>query len=210
MQLRTIILRRITLQQTIKVNNKEIHVSFTNYYDSVLGEFLFTQVMCDVFMPGNEAVPIDLEKQQIRRIIDGFAKRKELSIELSKMVKGKYYFVINPRMRYDLGWLEGKKENKRLSNDPQAKADAATAVIPTPPTQNPEPEKREYTDNRRRFLVSKGFTHNKTTNNWELYGIRFPDSKIDNSQPDEEFYTGMNSLIAADNQNREKRKPKSR
>lgn len=200
------------MNQTIKVNNKEINVSFSNYYDSVLGEFLFTQVMCDVFMPGNEVVPIDVEKQQIRRIIDGFKKRKELSNEISKEnIKGKSYYVINPRMRYDLGWLEGKKEKKPLSKDPQVKEDeASTAVTPEPPKQQPKPEKREYTDNRRKYMVSKGFKHNEATNNWELHGIRFPDSKIDNSQTDEEFTTGMNSLINADYQNRAKRKPKSK
>jgi hypothetical protein len=197
------------LNQTIKINNKEMNVSFSNYYDSALGEFLFTQVMCDVFMPGNEVVPIDIEKQQIRRIIDGFKKRKELSNELMKEnIKGKSYYVINPRMRYDLGWLEGKKEKKPLTKELQV--EAPTAIAPEPPKQQPKPEKREYTDNRRKYLVSKGFKHNEATNNWELHGIRFPDSKIDNSQTDDEFTAGMNSLINADDQNREKRKPKSR
>ncbi|KIL36023.1 hypothetical protein SD71_11940 [Cohnella kolymensis] len=200
------------MNQTIKVDNKEINVSFSNYYDSALGDFMFTQVMCDVFMPGNEVVPVDIEKQQIRRIIDGFKKRKELSDEISKEnIKGKSYYVINPRMRYDLGWLAGKKEKKPLTKELKAEAhEEPTPVTPEPPMQKPQPEQREYKDDRRKYLVSQGFKHNEATNNWELHGIRFPDSKIDTPRTDEEFKTGMNSLIRADTQNREKRKPKSK
>ncbi len=66
------------MNKTITVNRKEINVSFSGYFDSAVGDLLFTQVMCDVFMPGNEVVPVAVEKERIDRIISAFKNRKAL------------------------------------------------------------------------------------------------------------------------------------
>ncbi|MCD9022922.1 hypothetical protein [Cohnella silvisoli] len=210
------------MNQTITVNKKEIAVTFTNYFDSEFGEFLFKQVMCDVYMPGNEVVPIAVEKEQIRLVIEGFKKRKELYDEIPKEnIKGKSYYVINSRMRYDLDWLKGNKPVKPISlaEHEKLKADEARGIKPAAvvePLESPEPRKLqpeqpkapEYKDNRRKFLLSKGFKHNLATNNWEIKDIRFPDSKIDKSKSDEEFAEGMNRLLEASYQNHLKRRAK--
>lgn len=211
------------MNQTITINKKEIAVTFTNYFDSELGEFLFKQVMCDVYMPGNEVVPIAVEKEQIRLVIEGFKNRKELYNEIPKEnIKGKFYYVINSRMRYDLAWLKGNKPAKPISlaEHEQRKADEARGIKPAieiEPSDSPElsklqpeqPKVLEYKDNRRRFLLSQGFKHNLATNNWEIKDIRFPDSKIDKSKSDEEFAEGMNRLLEASYQNHLKRRVKS-
>jgi hypothetical protein len=211
------------LNQTITINKKEIAVTFTNFYDSELGEFLFKQVMCDVYMPGNEVVPIDIEKQQIKLVIEGFKKRKELYDEIPKEnIRGKSFYVINTRMRYDLDWLKGNKPEKPISlaEHNKMKEDEARGIVrpiakpvveeivvaPVPP--KPEPKPPEYKDSRRKFLLAKGFKHNLVTNNWEIKDIRFPDSKIDKSKTDAEFEEGMIRLLDASYQNHLKRKAK--
>lgn len=209
------------MNQTITINKKEIAVTFTNYFDSELGEFLFKQVMCDVYMPGNEVVPIAIEKEQIKLVIDGFKKRKELYDEIPKEnIKGKSYYVINTRMRYDLDWLKGNKPAKPISLAEAAKLKEEEALgitrpavkpaeeLPEAPKITPPPKPPEYKDNRRKFLLSKGFKHNLESNNWEIKDIRFPDSKIDKSSSDEEFEEGMNRLLEASYQNHLKRKAK--
>ncbi len=211
------------MNQTITINKKEIAVTFTNYFDSELGEFLFKQVMCDVYMPGNEVVPISVEKEQIRLVVEGFKKRPELRDEIpQENVKGKPYFIINSRMRYDLDWMKGNKPPKPISlaEHEKMKADEARGIKPVAPVAKPseipelqkpipeEPKAPEYKDNRRKFLLSKGFKHNLATNNWEAKDIRFPDSKIDKSPSDEEFAEGMNRLLDASYQNHLKRKTK--
>jgi hypothetical protein len=210
------------LNQTITINKKEVAVTFTNYFDSELGEFLFKQVMCDVYMPGNEVVPIAIEKEQIKRVVEGFKKRIELYDEIPKEnIKGKSYYVINSRMRYDLDWLKGNKPAKPISlaEHEKRKADEARGIKPVvvaesqetmePPAPEAEdPKAPEYKDNRRKFLLSKGFKHNLSTNNWEIKDIRFPDSKIDKSSSDEEFEEGMNRLLDASYQNHLKRRAK--
>jgi len=208
------------LNHRVTINKKEVAVSFTHYFDSELGEFLFKQVMCDVYMPSNEAVPIDVEKEQIRRIVEGFKKRKELYDEIPKeMIGGKAYYVINSRMRYDLDWLKGRKIERPISlkEHEKMKADEARGIKPAPkPPEEPEeevaappavaPKAPEYKDARRKFLLSKGFRHNLETNNWEIKDIRFPDSKIDKSASDAEFEGGMNRLLEASYQNHLKRR----
>ncbi|BBI32277.1 hypothetical protein [Cohnella abietis] len=209
------------MNQTITINKKEIAVSFTNYFDSELGEFLFKQVMCDVYMPGNEVVPIAVEKEQIKRVVEGFKNRPELHDEIPKEnIKGKSYYVINTRMRHDLDWLKGNKPERPISlaEHEKLKADEARGIKPaavkpveTIEPSEPEPvelKAPEYTDNRRKFLLAKGFKHNLATNNWEIKDIRFPDSKIDKSNSDEEFADGMNRLLDASYQNHLKRKAK--
>jgi hypothetical protein len=207
------------LNQTITINKKDVAVTFTNYFDSELGEFLFKQVMCDVYMPGNEIVPIAIEKEQIKRVVEGFKKRKELYDEIPKEnIKGKSMYVINSRMRYDLDWLKGNKPAKPISlaEHEKLKADEARGIKPAaaaepqePPTpQLEEPKAPEYKDNRRKYLLSKGFKHNLATNNWEIKDIRFPDNKIDKSSSDKEFEEGMNRLLDASYQNYLKRKAK--
>jgi len=211
------------LNQTITINKKDVAVSFTNYFDSELGEFLFKQVMCDVYMPGNEVVPIDVEKEQIKRVIEGFKKRPELHNEIVKEnIKGKSYYVINTRMRYDLDWLKGNKPERPISlaEHEKRKADEARGIKPAavvePPesieplkSQQDEPKAPEYKDNRRKYLLAQGFKHNLVTNNWETKDIRFPDSKIDKSATDEEFAEGMQRLLDASYQNHLKRRTKS-
>jgi hypothetical protein len=210
------------LKQTITINKKEVAVTFTNYFDSELGEFLFKQVMCDVYMPGNEVVPIAIEKEQIKLVIEGFKKRNELYEEIPKEnIKGKSYYVINSRMRYDLDWLKGNKPAKPISlaEHEKRKADEALGIKPAvtaktqeiselPTPQPEEPKAPEYKDNRRKYLLSKGFKHNLATNNWEIKDIRFPDSKIDKPSSDEELAEGMNRLLDASYQNHLKRRAK--
>lgn len=204
------------MNQTITINKKDIRVSFNDHYDSELGEFLFIQVMCDVYMPGNEVVPIEVEKQQIKLILEGFKKRKALYEELKKEdVKGKSLYLITPKMRYDLDWMQ-EKPKLLSSKDPRAmiapsKVVAATPEISESSQTEPEPELKQpvFTDNRRKYLQAKGFKLNQATNNWEIKDIRFPDSKIDNSKTDAEFEEGMTSLLNASYQNHLKRKTKA-
>ncbi|XID93412.1 hypothetical protein ACF3MZ_02430 [Paenibacillaceae bacterium WGS1546] len=203
------------MKHKVTINNKDVAVSFTRYFDTELGDFLFKQVMCDVYMPGNEAVPIDVEKEQIRRVVEGFKKRKELHDEIPKeTIRGKAYYVINQKMRYDLEWLQGRKVERPipLAEHEKMKADAARGIRPVPAAPGKEPEEPErpraeqpvapeYKDNRRKFLLAKGFKHNLVTNNWEVKDIRFPDAKIDKSPSDEEFEDGMNRLLDASYRN---------
>jgi len=212
------------LHHKVIINKKPVAVTFTSYYDTELGEFLFKQVMCDVYMPGNEVVPIDVEKEQIRRIVEGFKKRKELYDEIPKEnIKGKAYYVINTKMRYDLDWLKGRKQERPISlaEHEKMKADAARGIKPAPkPPAEPEeefaapqteaPKAPEYKDARRQFLLAKGFRHNLATDNWEIKDIRFPDSKIDKSPSDAEFEEGMNRLLDASYQNHLKRRATSK
>jgi len=212
------------LYHKVTINKKEVAVSFTHYFDTELGEFLFKQVMCDVYMPSNEAVPIDVEKEQIRRIVEGFRKRKELYEEIPKeTIGGKAYYVINSRMRYDLDWLKGRKKERPISLEEheKMKADLAHGIQPAPKAPEvPEEETAprpaapqaapEYKDPRRLFLLAKGFKPNLATNNWEIKDIRFPDAKIDKSPSDAEFEEGMNRLLEASYQNHLKRKAASK
>lgn len=206
------------MNQTITINKKDIRVSFSDYYDSELGEFLFIQVMCDVYMPGNEVVPIEVEKQQIKSILEGFKKRKALYDELNKEeIKGKSLYLITPKMRYDLDWM--KEKPKLLSSkDPRAMLAPSKVTVEESEASDHATAKSEpvyeqkqpvFTDNRRSFLQSKGFKLNLETNNWEIKDIRFPDSKIDKSKSDEEFESGMTSLLNASYQNHLKRKSKA-
>lgn len=196
------------MNKTITVNRKEINVSFSGYFDSAVGDLLFTQVMCDVFMPGNEVVPVAVEKEQIDRIIAAFKKRKALYGEIRKEnVKGKSYYVINPRMRYDLEWLEGKKK-VILSKDhpPRLEAvDKGAIGEEQQPQAEREPAREDFSDGRRAYLASQGFAFNRATNNWEAGGIRFPDALVNKPGTDEEFRHGMERLIAADRQSRSKK-----
>ncbi len=199
------------MNQIITVNKKTVSVSFTNYFDSMFGEFLFRQVMCDVYMPGNEVVPIDLEKEQIRLILEAFKNRKELHNEIRKEdIKGQSVYVITPQMRYDLRWLKGPKPKKPLTKEkPPADDDDDDYDIPgvTTATENAKPaaQPREFKDARRQYLMSIGFVLNESTNNWVRKGIRFPDGKINAAPSDEQFIDDMTRLIAADERSRQKR-----
>jgi hypothetical protein len=197
------------LNKTITINKKEINVNFSGYYDSAIGDLLFTQVMCDVFMPGNDVVPIQVEKEQIKRITEGFKKRKALYDELRKeTVKGKSYYVITPRLRYDLGWLEGKKKVILTKERPPQVEETAAADTVEPAQTQSVMALPDFTDSRRKYLISVGFQYNPSTKNWEAGSIRFPDAMIDKSATDEAFIDGMNRLIAAD-ENSRKKKPKN-
>lgn len=199
------------MNQIITVNKKTVSVSFTNYFDSTLGEFLFRQVMCDVYMPGNEVVPIDLEKEQIRLILEAFKNRKELYNEIRKEdIKGQSVYVITPQMRYDLRWLKGPKPKKPLTKEkPPSDDDDDDYDIPgvtaTADSAKPAAKPREFTDARRQYLMSIGFVLNESTNNWVRKGIRFPDGKINAAPSDEQFIEDMTRLIAADERSRQKR-----
>lgn len=197
------------MNQIITVNKKQVSVSFTNYFDSVLGEFLFQKVMCDVYMPGNEVVPIDLEKEQIRLIVEAFKNRKELRDEIRKEdVKGQSVFVITPQMRYDLRWLKGPKPKKPLTKEKPPEEDDDDDDIPgvsAASQEQPAAKPREFSDFRRKHLLSLGFALNESTNNWVRKGIRFPDNKIDGAASDEQFVDDMARLIAADERSRQKR-----
>ncbi|MFC5529498.1 hypothetical protein [Cohnella yongneupensis] len=203
------------MNQIITLNKKQVSVSFTNYFDSVLGEFLFRQVMCDVFMPGNEVVPIVIEKEQIRLVLEGFKNRKELYNEIRKEdIKGQSVYVITPQMRYDLRWLKGPKPKKPLTKEKPPSDDddddydipgVTTAVQPEKPAAKP----REFNDARRKYLLSIGFVFNEATNNWVRKGIRFPDNKINAAASDDQFIDDMTRLIAADERSRQKRPTKS-
>lgn len=207
------------MKHKVTINKQEIAVTFTSYYDTELGEFLFKQVMCDVYMPGNEVVPIDAEKEQIRRIVEGFKKRKELYDEIPKeKIKGKEYYVINTKMRYELDWLKGRKQERPMSlaEHEKLKAEAARGIKPAPKPAEEEPEEAapakrepaapEYKDARRKFLLAQGFKPNLATNNWEVKDIRFPDAKIDKAVSDEEFEQGIKRLLEASYQNHLKRR----
>ncbi len=210
------------MNHKVTINKKEIAVTFTSYYDTELGDFLFKQVMCDVYMPGNEVVPIDVEKEQIRSVVEGFKKRKELYDEIPKeKIKGKDFYVINTKMRYDLDWLKGRKQERPMSlaEHEKLKADAARGIKPAPkpieeePEEAPAPTKREpvapeYKDGRRKYLLAQGFKHNLATNNWEIKDIRFPDAKIDKAGSDAEFEEGIKRLLDASYQNHLKRRTK--
>ena len=203
------------MNQIITVNKKAVSVSFTNYFDSTLGEFLFRQVMCDVYMPGNEVVPIDLEKEQIRLILEAFKNRKELYDEIRKEdIKGQSVYVITPQMRYDLRWLKGPKPKKPLTKEkPPSDDDDDDYDIPgvtaTADIAKPAAQPREFKDARRQYLMSIGFVLNESTNNWVRKGIRFPDGKINAAPSDEQFIDDMTRLIAADERSRQKRTTKS-
>ncbi|WEK55265.1 MAG: hypothetical protein P0Y55_04160 [Candidatus Cohnella colombiensis] len=195
------------MNQTIIVNNESVSVSFTNYYDSVLGEFLFQQVMCDVFMPSNEVVPIAVEKEQIRLIVEAFKRRKELHQENRKEdYKGQAVFIITPKMRYDLRWLKGPKPKRPLTKEAPPKddeddfsiAEFMNSIEATPV----EKTIHEFTDTRRKHLLASGFKHDAPTNKWIRKGIRFPDSKIDVAASDEQFVEDMARLVIADEQSR--------
>lgn len=201
------------MNQIITVNKKQVSVSFTNYFDSTLGEFLFKQVMCDVYMPGNEVVPIELEKELIRLVIEGFKNRKELYSEIPKEnIKGQSVYVITPQMRYDLRWLKGPKPKKPLTKEKPPSDDddddyddipGVTAAAPV--EEKPAAAPREFTDERRKYLQSIGFVLNEQTNNWVRKGIRFPDGKVNAAATDEQFIDDMGRLIAADERSRQKR-----
>ncbi|MBO9597737.1 MAG: hypothetical protein J7559_07960 [Cohnella sp.] len=203
------------MNQIITVNKKAVSVSFTNYFDSTLGEFLFRQVMCDVYMPGNEVVPIDLEKEQIRLILEAFKNRKELYDEIRKEdIKGQSVYVITSQMRYDLRWLKGPKPKKPLTKEkPPSDDDDDDYDIPgvtaTADIAKPAAQPREFKDARRQYLMSIGFVLNESTNNWVRKGIRFPDGKINAAPSDEQFIDDMTRLIAADERSRQKRTTKS-
>jgi hypothetical protein len=192
------------LNKKVVINKKELHVDFSGYYDSAIGDLLFTQVMCDVFMPGNDVVPIEVEKEQIRRVVEGFKKRPALYTEVrTEWVKGKSCYVISPRMRYDLEWLLPKPKVK-LTKEGPVKVPAAAEPDAEPAAA--EPLAPEFTDARRVFLAGKGFTYNPTAKNWTFQGIRFPDAMVDKPDTDDLFQQDMNRLIVAD-QNSRKRKP---
>lgn len=205
------------MNQTIMINKKNRNVSFSGYYDSELGEFLFLQVMCDVYMPGNEVVPIDIEKEQIKLILDGFKKRKALYTELKKEdIKGKLVYLITQKMRYDLDWMAEKpplpsSKDAQGNVTPAPRVSDVVAPISTQEVKGTESEQEQsvFTDNRRRYLAAKGFRLNTATRNWEIKDIRFPDSKIDVSKSDKEFEQGMTRLLDASYQNHLKRKTKT-
>lgn len=199
------------MRKTIKIDNKEMNVEFSGYYDSSYGELLFTQVMCDVFMPGNEVVPIAVEKRLIQRVIDGFKKRSALYDEVRKeVVKGKACYVITPRMRYDLGWLGGKKKAILSKDNPPVFVQEDAVAAAEMDSVKPEPKKRPgESDNRRRYLTGQGFRFQEEANHWTFGSIRFPDAMIDKPATDEEFYGGIARLMEADAAQRgRQRKPK--
>ncbi|MBW5448568.1 hypothetical protein GE107_21200 [Cohnella sp. CFH 77786] len=196
------------MRKKVTINRKEMNVEFSGYYDSALGDFLFTQVMCDVFMPGNEVVPIAAEKEQIKRVLEGFKKRKALYGEVRKeAVKGKSYYVITPTMRYDLEWLLGKKK-VILSKDKPPVYVSEVADSPSEPFEVTGGSKApEYADKRRKYLESEGFRLNEATNNWEIGSIRFPDALVGKPATDEEFVQGMARLLEADRKSVRGKKP---
>ena len=197
------------MRRSVVINNREMSVEFGGEYDSAYGEFLFTQVMCDVFMPGNEVVPIDVEKEQIKRVIEGFRKRKALYDEVRKeTVKGKACYVITPRMRYDLDWLSGKKKVVLSKDKPPVvvyEDDGAgqPASRETAPPQTAD--RGPALDARRRHLVHEGFQYQAAAKIWTHGTIRFPDAMVDKAASDAEFAQGMARLLEADAQERSRR-----
>lgn len=198
------------MRRSVVINNREMSVEFGGEYDSAYGEFLFTQVMCDVFMPGNEVVPIDVEKEQIKRVIEGFRKRKALYDEVRKeTVKGKACYVITPRMRYDLDWLSGKKKVVLSKDkppvvvyeDPGAGEPAVFGEAAPQRTVDRGPA----LDARRRHLASEGFRYQADAKIWTYGTIRFPDAMVDKAASDEEFAQGMARLLEADAKERSRR-----
>ncbi|MBD3918519.1 hypothetical protein H8B09_07110 [Paenibacillus sp. PR3] len=205
------------MYKLMTIDDKSVQVSFSVYYDTEVGEFLFLKVMCDIYMPGNEVVPIAIEKVLMKKIEEGFKKRPELYDLLTKQqVKGKTYYVIPAHMRYQLDWLEGNKKKASFEKmDPSKQEELDKAEVesakqqsaPSPaPESTPTPQERIITDIRRKFLVSKGFQLNAATNNWVGGGIRFPDALIDKPATDVEFEQNMNRLIAADSRGGYKKK----
>lgn len=206
------------MYKLMTIDDKSVQVNFSVYYDTEVGEFLFLKVMCDIYMPGNEVVPIAIEKELMKKIEDGFKKRPELYDLFSKQqVKGKTYYVIPAHMRYQLDWLEGSKKKASFEKtDPskQEERDKAEVEVeasnhqaaPSPASELAPTQERIITDIRRKFLASKGFRFNEATNNWEGGGIRFPDAMIDKPATDGEFEQNMNRLIAADSRGGYKRK----
>ncbi|WP_123041495.1 hypothetical protein [Cohnella candidum] len=189
------------MRKNVKINGKEMNVEFIGYYDSPYGELLFTQVMCDVFMPGNEVVPVEVEKEQIRRVVEAFKKRKALYDEVrQENVKGKSYYVINPRMRYDLGWLEGKQKVILSKDKPPVYEREGTALLNSAEPAKKESKPRMPSGSRREYLDKQGFRFNEATRNWEIGTIRFPDALVDKPVTDEEFIQGMTRLLEADRQ----------
>lgn len=196
------------MRRSVVINNREISVEFSGEYDSAYGEFLFTQVMCDVFMPGNEVVPIAAEKEQIKRVIDGFRKRKALYDEVRKeIVKGKACYVITPRMRYDLAWLSGKKKVVLSKDKPPVvvyeDSSSNRSAEETAPSRTTEPSRA--LDARRKHLVHEGFQYQAAAKTWTYGTIRFPDAMVDKAKTDEEFTQGMARLLEADAKERSRR-----
>jgi hypothetical protein len=197
------------MNKKVTIDGRTLFVDFSGYYDLSYGDFQFTQVMCDVFMPGNEVVPVEAEKEQIRKVLEGFKKREALYREVRKeTVKGRSCYVITPRMRYDLGWLEGKKK-VILSKDkppvevpaePEAPGDGAAEV------RRDGPPKPDFRDARRRHLIAEGYRYNESTNNWEIGSIRFPDALVSKAATDEEFIRNMARLREADEHSSRRRK----
>lgn len=199
------------MRRSVTINNREISVEYSGEYDSAYGEFLFTQVMCDVFMPGNEVVPIDVEKEQIKRVIEGFRKRKALYDEVRKeAVKGKACYVITPRMRYDLTWLSGKKKVVLSKDKPpvvvyeDSGGDRSSDETASSRTDDRSPPLNA----RRKHLVHEGFQYQEAARIWTYGTIRFPDAMVDKADTDEEFKQGMARLLEADAKERSRRERK--
>jgi len=196
------------MRKSVVINNREMSVEFSGEYDSAYGEFLFTQVMCDVFMPGNDVVPIAVEKEQIKQVIEGFRKRKALYDEVRKeTVKGKACYVITPRMRYDLTWLAGKKKVVLSKDKPpvvvydHSSLDRSSDESASSRAPDPSP----VLDARRRHLVHEGFQYQAAAKIWTHGTIRFPDAMVDKAESDEEFAQGMARLLEADEKDRSRR-----
>jgi len=202
------------MRRSVVINNQEISVDFSGEYDSAYGEFLFTQVLCDVFMPGNEVVPIAAEKEQIKRVIEGFKRRAALYDEVRKeTVKGKACYVITPRMRYDLSWLSGKKKVVLSKDKPPvivSEADGEDIAASPSPSQTQASVQQRALDSRRRYLEEQGFRFQDTTRTWTFGTIRFPDAMVDKAATDAEFVQGMTRLLEADESERSRRKTKPR
>ncbi|WP_276354446.1 hypothetical protein [Cohnella caldifontis] len=200
------------MNKKVTVGGQEVFVEFSGYYDTTYGEFLFTQVMCDVFMPGGEIVPVAVEKEQIRKVLEGFKKREALYREIRKeTVKGKSCYVITPRMRYDLGWLAGKKKVILSKDKPPVEVPADAASVSEAQAENPrrgEGRQAAFQDARRKHLQSEGYRYNEQTKNWEIGSIRFPDAMVGKASTDEEFIRNMARLREADEQAARSRKAK--
>lgn len=199
------------MRRSVVINNQTVNVDYSGEYDSAYGEFLFTQVMCDVFMPGNEVVPIAAEKEQIKRIIEGFKQRKALYNEVRKeSVKGKECYVITPRMRYDLSWLSGKKRVVLSKDKPPVIVSDGDGDIgeasPEEPALSQVPGSRPVSDSRRKYLEERGFRYQETARNWTFGTIRFPDAMVGKAATDEEFVQGITRLLEADDKERSRRK----
>lgn len=199
------------MRRSVVINNREVKVDFSGEFDSAYGELLFTQVMCDVFMPGNEVVPIAAEKEQIKRVIEAFKRRKALYDEVRKeTVKGKTCYVITPRMRYDLSWLSGKQKVVLSKDKPPVVVSEAPAADMPEETHRPEASfvRESDSDSRRKYLKEQGFRYQDAPGVWTFGTIRFPDAMVDKAATDEEFAWGMARLLEADEKERSRRKRK--